>query len=95
MSALPRDPYDGNGGPLRYARTADGFLLYSVGYDRDDDGGRPSPRDGGLLEDGDIRLDSWLAPDEEEPTTPDDELSVEDEEIDESDVDAMDQTDSK
>jgi hypothetical protein len=93
MSALPTDPYDVNGRPLCYARTADGYLLYSVGYDRDDDGGRPSPREGGLLEDGDIRLDSWLAPDEVEPIPPDDELSGE--EVDESDVDAMDQTDSK
>jgi hypothetical protein len=91
MSALPTDPYDENGGPLRYAQTADGFLLYSVGYDRDDDSGRPSPRDGGLLEDGDIRLDSWLAPEEEEPVPPDDDSSNEDE----SDVDAMDQTDSQ
>jgi hypothetical protein len=95
MSTLPTDPYDVKGGPLCYSRTADGFLLYSVGYDRDDDGGRPSPRDGGLLEDGDIRLDSWLAPEEEEPIPPDAELSADDEEIDESDVDAMDQSDTE
>jgi hypothetical protein len=95
MPALPTDPYDASGGPLRYAQTADGYLLYSIGYDRDDDGGRPSPREGGLLEDGDIRLDSWLAPEEEEPIPPDDELSDDDEEIDESDVDAMDQSDLK
>jgi hypothetical protein len=39
--------------------------LYSVGFDGDDDGGRPSPRDSGLLDDGDIRVDSYFAPDEE------------------------------
>ncbi|HEX2475890.1 MAG TPA: hypothetical protein VHK01_14155 [Lacipirellulaceae bacterium] len=93
MSTLPTDPYDPNGGALRYAPTADGYVLYSVGYDRDDDGGRPTPRESGLLDDGDIRLDSWFAPEEEEPIPPDDELS--DEEVDESDVDAMDRTDEQ
>jgi hypothetical protein len=93
VSRMPVDPYDAQRGALRYARTSDGYLLYSVGYDGDDDGGRPSPRDSGLLDDGDIRLDSWFAPEEEEPSPADDELSGE--EVDESDVDAMDQTDSK
>jgi hypothetical protein len=92
ISHIPIDPYDAQHRPLRYVPTVGGFLLYSVGYDGDDDGGRPSPREGGLLEDGDIRLDSWFAPEEDEPS-PRDEIS--DDEVDESDVDAMDQTDSK
>lgn len=35
---LPKDPFDGQ--PLRYRREGDGSLLYSVGGDREDDGGR-------------------------------------------------------
>jgi hypothetical protein len=64
-SNIPTDPYDALGRALRYVPTSDGYLLYSVGFDGDDDGGRPSPRDSGLLEDGDIRVDSYFAPDEE------------------------------
>jgi hypothetical protein len=64
-SNMPADPYDALGRSLRYVPTSDGYLLYSVGFDGDDDGGRPSPRDSGLLDDGDIRVDSYFAPDEE------------------------------
>ena len=38
------NPFDANQGPIRYSRTADGSLVYSVGYDGDDDHGRPSSR---------------------------------------------------
>jgi hypothetical protein len=34
---LPIDQFDGQ--PLRYQRKDDGFILYSIGYDRADDGG--------------------------------------------------------
>jgi hypothetical protein len=37
VKAVPTDPYDGK--PLRYKRVADGVLVYSVGPDRQDDGG--------------------------------------------------------
>jgi hypothetical protein len=37
LPAVPIDPFDGQ--PIRYRRTDDGFLLYSVGADRTDDGG--------------------------------------------------------
>jgi len=39
LPALPRDPVDGQ--PLRFAHTDSGFTLYSIGFDQDDDGGRP------------------------------------------------------
>jgi hypothetical protein len=38
LVTLPSDPYDGK--PLRYRRTDTGYMVYSVGPDRTDDGGR-------------------------------------------------------
>jgi ABC-type Na+ efflux pump permease subunit len=38
LAAVPLDPYDGQ--PLRYARISDGVVVYSVGPDRTDDGGK-------------------------------------------------------
>jgi hypothetical protein len=38
LARLPRDPY--GDGPLVYRRTAEGYLLYSVGKNRRDDGGQ-------------------------------------------------------
>jgi hypothetical protein len=93
VSHIPIDPYDAQHRPLRYVPTVGGFLLYSVGYDGDDDGGRPSPRDSGLLEDGDIRLDSWFAPEEQEPEPATNDPA--DTSIDESEIDAMDRTDEQ
>jgi hypothetical protein len=61
-SRLPTDPYDAENRDLRYARAADGYLLYSVGYDGDDDGGRPSSRDEGWFDDGDMWLDAYFEP---------------------------------
>jgi membrane protease YdiL (CAAX protease family) len=40
LEHVPLDCY--SNGPLIYKRTADGFLLYSLGADFDDDGGTPS-----------------------------------------------------
>jgi hypothetical protein len=40
LPTLPKDPFSGN--PLIYRRTSTGCLLYSVGYDGKDDGGRPA-----------------------------------------------------
>ncbi len=39
LPEVPDDPF--GGGPLVYRRTATGYLLYSVGRDQRDDGGRP------------------------------------------------------
>jgi hypothetical protein len=38
LSRIPTDPFDGQ--PLRYKRLDDGVVIYSVGADRKDDGGR-------------------------------------------------------
>jgi hypothetical protein len=37
LKAVPNDPYDGK--PLRYKRLADGVIIYSVGPDKEDNGG--------------------------------------------------------
>jgi hypothetical protein len=38
LAAVPSDPFDGQ--PLRYRRQAGGYLLYSIGPDLKDDGGK-------------------------------------------------------
>jgi hypothetical protein len=38
LKSLPEDPF--GDGPLRYKRRADGFVLYSVGYNGKDDAAR-------------------------------------------------------
>ena len=43
LPAVPADPFDGR--PLRYRRLAKGYVIYSVGDDGHDDGGREPPRD--------------------------------------------------
>ena len=47
LQSIPEDPFDGQ--PLRFRRTANGYILYSVGYDLDDDSGRR-----GKWSDGDL-----------------------------------------
>jgi hypothetical protein len=49
LKAVPADPYDGK--PLRYQRRPDGVIIYSVGPDREDNGGalnRSRPLDKGI-----------------------------------------------
>ncbi len=60
---VPKDPF--SGGQLVYRLTAKGYLLYSVGVNGVDDGGRSSGPSG-LDEDGDILLDDPPSP----PPTP-------------------------
>jgi hypothetical protein len=55
LPAVPLDPFTGH--PLVYRPTADGPLLYSLGYDRRDDGGQPLEN-----RSGDIRLDAPQQP---------------------------------
>jgi hypothetical protein len=43
LDALPRDPF--SGGPVKYRREGDEYVLYSVGPDRKDDGGRAVDKD--------------------------------------------------
>jgi hypothetical protein len=47
LDAVPKDPFDGN--DLRYKKLETGFVVYSIGEDRSDDGGkeRPSKRERG------------------------------------------------
>lgn len=42
LAAVPADPFDG--APLRYKRVDRGFVVYSVGEDGRDDGGKEQPR---------------------------------------------------
>jgi hypothetical protein len=69
LATVPIDAYSTNQSALCYKSTTDGYLLYSLGFDRDDDGGRPSTRESGWLDDGDMRLDSYAAAYEEETAT--------------------------
>jgi hypothetical protein len=75
LAAIPRDLFDGN--PLRY-RLVDGKpVVYSIGIDGDDDGGRPPAganpdmlawrRQAGVAADGDLVL--WPEP-RPQPFTP-------------------------
>jgi len=41
LPALPNDPFDGK--PMRFRRLAKGYVVYSIGNDRHDDGGREKP----------------------------------------------------
>lgn len=58
LDAVPLDPYDGQ--PLRYRRTADGAIIYSVGIDLKDDGGK-LPRKGARPAEGDVGVQLWDA----------------------------------
>ena len=41
LPAIPQDPFDGE--PLRYKKLDTGFVVYSIGPDRQDDGGTERP----------------------------------------------------
>jgi hypothetical protein len=43
LPAVPADPFDGQ--PLRYHHLAKGYVIYSIGSDGHDDGGREKPAD--------------------------------------------------
>lgn len=72
ISTIPIDPFDPTGQPLRYRVTADGYALYSVDRDGNDDAARPAPEDVVMFPvpeanvDGDLTLEATFA---EEPTT--------------------------
>ena len=57
---LAMDPYSDK--PLVYRRTDNGFILYSVGADFDDDGGAGSNRYGWIWGDGDSECDAVFWP---------------------------------
>ena len=43
LDAVPKDPFDGK--ELRYKRLETGFVVYSIGEDGNDDGGKEKPRE--------------------------------------------------
>jgi hypothetical protein len=47
LNAVPADPFDGQG--LRYRKAGNGYVLYSIGRNLKDDGGKP-----GIGREGDI-----------------------------------------
>jgi hypothetical protein len=67
LEALPRDPFDG--GPLRLARLDDGLVIYSVGYDGKDDGGRLAAN-WASDQDGDLGFRLWDVPHRRRPPQP-------------------------
>jgi len=68
LTELPVDPFDRRGRPLRYVRTEDGYVLYSIGRDGEDDGGRPTAPHTEI--DGDPRLDVFFSRDDDLETGP-------------------------
>lgn len=62
LPEVPLDPFDPENGPLQYRLSGDGFILYSVGPNGLDDGGRGfQMTDGGRdWNTGDLRLDLYF-----------------------------------
>lgn len=63
---VPADPCSDSGEPIIYRRSADGYQLYSHGYDGDDDGGKPctTANEWGTIDwttDGDLSLEAYFA----------------------------------
>jgi hypothetical protein len=52
LDKVPLDPFDGQ--HLRFKQIGDGFVVYSVGDNCEDDGGRPPNEGKRLTEDGDV-----------------------------------------
>jgi hypothetical protein len=44
LDTVPKDPFDGN--QLRYKKLPTGFVIYSIGQDKTDDGGKERPPKG-------------------------------------------------
>jgi hypothetical protein len=64
LPAVPPDPFDG--APLRCARLDDGLVLYSVGFDGTDDGGRLVPH-WASSQSGDLGCRMWDVPHRRRP----------------------------
>jgi hypothetical protein len=87
LPPLPTDPWDPEAKPLRYLRTDDGYVLYSVGPNGVDHGGAKPAADDlpGRPETGDFRLDVVYAPEivqsgaEPEVLDEDEDVAVDDE----------------
>ena len=64
LMEVPQDPYDGQ--PLRYRRTGDGVVLYCLGADRIDNGGKLS-REFSKSEGFDFGFELWDVPKRQPP----------------------------
>jgi len=60
ISRVPVDPFDIAASSLHYIPSGDNYLLYSVGYDEDNDGGRTTTKEHDWMGDGDLRLDFYF-----------------------------------
>jgi len=71
LTAIPADPFSTDKAPLRYKPNNDGYVLYSVGPNRVDDGGTPPSEESSMVvpKSGDLRLDSFFAPDPDSETS--------------------------
>jgi len=77
LARVPIDPYSDSGAPLVYRRTNGEYLLYSLGPNREDDGGQRLSWDAVVLKErGDVFVDTKPVWDEE----PEDENGEEEEE---------------
>jgi hypothetical protein len=68
LPAIPLDPLDPNGGPMKYRLEGKHkYLVYSVGPNRIDDGGTLPDKDElpGIPKSGDIWLEEYFRPDDE------------------------------
>ncbi|MCI0335695.1 MAG: hypothetical protein L0228_21015 [Planctomycetes bacterium] len=65
LPAIPADPFDPTGQPIRYLRTDETYVLYSVGANGADEGGAAPKEDDfpGMPQSGDLRLDLHFVPD--------------------------------
>lgn len=52
LGSMPQDPFDGQ--PMRYCRTENGYLVYSVGFNQRDDGGAAAPPNADRYKEGDL-----------------------------------------
>ena len=78
LPTIPDDPY--GSGPLSYRLSNDSYTLYSVGYDQDDDGGRPTTYQADAW-DGDLSTD-YLFPNSQGPVpTSDGEMEADDDPV--------------
>jgi hypothetical protein len=63
LPKLMTDPWSPDGETLQYRRTEDGYIIYSVGPNKVDDGGAPpSGVFPALVETGDFSLEALYAP---------------------------------
>jgi hypothetical protein len=67
LAAVPPDPFTGR--PLLSARLADGLVIYSVGHDGKDDGGRLAAN-WASNQDGDLGFRLWDVPHRRQPARP-------------------------